>query len=168
MSWSPSPSSRSLRGSSSMGSLVASRLNWRVIPCQDSVSVPRRGWMEGLEPKPLSSSDCESELELESFVDPPWVQTGVSAPSPRLVTFSSDFSDFLEQQCFFFFFFFFFFPWSMELAPVESTGILRTGLGHSTGSRIQGGSPAQWGQSHMDGNPRVKSGGTNGNPGLLS
>ena len=60
--------------------------------------------------------------------------------------------------------FFFFFPSSMELAPVESTGTLRTGLGHSSRSRIQGGSPARRGQSCMDGNPRVKSGGTNGNP----
>ena len=35
----------------------------------------------------------------------------------------------------FFFFFFFFFPSSMELALVESTGTLRTGLGHSSRSK---------------------------------
>ena len=65
-------------------------------------------------------------------------------------------------------FFFFFFPSSMELALVESTGTLWTGLGHSSRSRIQGGSPARWGQSCMDGNPRVKSGGMNGDPGWFS
>ena len=167
MSWSPLPSPQSLSGSSSTGSLVVSGLNRRETPLQGSVSIPKRGWMEGPEPKPLSPSDGESELELESLAGPAWVQTGVSTPLPRVVTLSSGFSDFLARQCFFFFFFFFF-PSSGELAPVESTGTLWASLGCSSGSRIQGSSLTRQGQSCMDGNPRVKSGGTNGDLGSFS
>ena len=49
-----------------------------------------------------------------------------------------------------------FFPSSMEL--VESTGILRTGLGCPCGSRTQGGSPTLRDQSFTGSSPSVKSG----------
>ena len=140
----------------SEGSPQASGLGRRGALVWASVSVTRR-----LEPNPLSPSEWELAVELELPADPVLVHTGSSVPRPRVVTFSSDL---LGRRCFFFFLHFLFS--SGELAPVESAGAAKSGLGfgRSLGSRGQGGSPDWQGQSRTGGNPKVKSGGTKGDP----
>ena len=140
----------------SVGSLRASGLARRGALVWGSVSVTRT-----LDPDPLSPSEWELADELELLVDPVFVHTGWSGPRPRVVTFSSVF---LGWQCFFFFLRRL--PSFGELAPVESAGATKSGLGFgwSLGSRGKGGSPDRRGQSHTGGNPEVKSGGTKGDP----
>ena len=122
--------SRSLSGASSMtseGSPRASGLGRRGALVWASVSVTRR-----LDPNPLSPSEWELAVELELPADPVLVHTGSSVPRPRVVTFNSDL---LGRRCFFFFLRFL--SSSGELAPVESAGAAKSGLGfgQSLGSR---------------------------------
>ena len=107
-----------------------------------------------LDPNPLSPSEWELAIELELPADPVFVHTASSVPRPQVVTFNSAF---LGRQCFFFFL-------CCLLSSCEATksGL---GFGQSLGSRGQGGSPDQQGQSGTGGNPNMKSGGTKGDPG---
>ena len=141
----------------SVGSLQASGLARRWALVWGLVSVTRR-----LDPNPLSPSDWELAVELELRANPAFVHTGSSVPRPQVVTFNSVF---LGRQCFFFFLRCL--PSSGKLAPVESARATKSGsgFGRSLGSRGQGGSPDRWGQSRTGGNPKVKSGGTKGDPG---
>ena len=154
-------SPRSLSGASSMtsvGSHWASGLAWRGALVCGSVSVTWR-----LDPNPLSPSEWELAIELELLADPLFVHTESSVPRPRVVTFNSAF---LGRRCFFFCLHRLLS--SGELAPVESATATKSslGFGWSLGSRGQGGSPDRRGQSNTGGNPKVKSGGTKGDPGL--